>query len=145
MGCLGLQAKLVPPDYWLTAQVLAFPGKVVTSQTVHTYKHVWLCWMVIFQALVECLDILILVKSPIKWRQCPEVTLAVDWDVKHQFKQTNKQTLSRCYRRAANVKRASHTRLGHVTEQIFVKNMRQTRSKRIQRACNARGTYSKRI
>ena len=47
--------------------------------------------------------------------------------------------------RAANVKHASHTRLGHVTEQIFVQNMRQTRSKRIQRACNARGTYSKRI
>ena len=28
-------------------------------------------------------------KSPIKWRLCPDMTLAVDWDVKHQFKQTN--------------------------------------------------------
>ena len=27
-----------------------------------------------------------------KWRQRPDMTLAVDWDVKHQFKQTNKQT-----------------------------------------------------
>ena len=45
--------------------------------------------MVIFIALVGCHDILILGKSPIKWRQCPDMTLAVDWDVKHQFKQTN--------------------------------------------------------
>ena len=25
-------------------------------------------------------------KSPIKWRQRPDMTIAVDWDVKHQFK-----------------------------------------------------------
>ena len=25
-------------------------------------------------------------KSPIKWRQRPDMTFAVDWDVKHQFK-----------------------------------------------------------
>ena len=37
----------------------------------------------IFQALVGCHDILILGKSPIKWRQHPGMTLAVDWDVKH--------------------------------------------------------------
>ena len=43
--------------------------------------------MVIFEALVGCHDILILVKSLIKWRQRPDMTLAVDWDVKHQFKQ----------------------------------------------------------
>ena len=30
-------------------------------------------------------------KSPIKWRQRPDITLAIDWDVKHQFKQTNKR------------------------------------------------------
>ena len=41
--------------------------------------------MVIFQALVGCHDILILGKNPIKWRQCPDLTLAVDWDVMHQF------------------------------------------------------------
>ena len=28
----------------------------------------------------------------IKWRQRHDMALAVDWDVKHQFKQTNKQT-----------------------------------------------------
>ena len=43
----------------------------------------------IFQALVGCHDILILGKSPIKWRLRPDMTLAVDWDVKHLFKQTN--------------------------------------------------------
>ena len=26
-------------------------------------------------------------KSPIKWRQRPDMTTAVDWDVKHKFKQ----------------------------------------------------------
>ena len=42
-----------------------------------------------FEALVGCHDILILGKSPIKWRQRPDMTLAVDWDVKHQLKKTN--------------------------------------------------------
>ena len=31
-------------------------------------------------------------KSPIKWRQGPDMTIAVDWDEKHLFKQTNKAT-----------------------------------------------------
>ena len=46
--------------------------------------------VVIFEALVGYHDILILGKSPIKWRQHPDMTLAVGWDVKHKFKQTNK-------------------------------------------------------
>ena len=46
-----------------------------------------LSWIVIFQALVGCDDILILGKSPVKWRQHPNMTLAVDWDVKHQSRQ----------------------------------------------------------
>ena len=41
-----------------------------------------------FEALF---DVLILGKSPIKWRQRPDMTIAVDWNVKHQFKQTHKQ------------------------------------------------------
>ena len=44
---------------------------------------------VIFEALVECHDIFILGKCPIKWKQCPDMTMAVDWDIKHQFKQTS--------------------------------------------------------
>ena len=61
------------------------------SQTIHTYKPYWLSWVVtrIYEAHFECHDILMLGESPIKWRQCPEMTIAVDWDVKHQFKQTN--------------------------------------------------------
>ena len=47
--------------------------------------------MAIFEALVECHDILIVGKSPIKLRHRPLMTIAVDWEVKHQFKQTNKQ------------------------------------------------------
>ena len=30
--------------------------------------------------------------GPIKWTQRPDMIIAVDWDVKHQFKQTNIQT-----------------------------------------------------
>ena len=43
----------------------------------------------IYEAHFECHDILMLGKSPIKWRQRPDITIAVDWDVKHQFKETN--------------------------------------------------------
>ena len=53
------------------------------SQTIHTYK----LGGYIYEAHFECHDILMLGKSPIKWRQHPDMTIAVDWDVKHQFKQ----------------------------------------------------------
>ena len=32
---------------------------------------------------------LILGKSPIKWRQRSDMIIAIDWDAKHGFKQTN--------------------------------------------------------
>ena len=44
------------------------------------------------EAHFECHDILMLGKSPIKWRQCPDMTTAVDMDIKHQLKQTNHLT-----------------------------------------------------
>ena len=72
---------------------------MVSSQIICTNKPLWLGWMVvIFQALVGCHDILILGKSPIKWRQRPDMTLAVDWDVKHQLKQVwySKYSAIRC-------------------------------------------------
>ena len=72
----------------LNRSSLSLPRKRGSSQTIHTYKPLRLSWMVIFQAFVGCHAILILGKSPIKWRQRPDMTLAVDWDVKHQFKQT---------------------------------------------------------
>ena len=43
---------------------------------------------VIFEALAGCHDKL--GKSPIKWRKRPNIIMAVDWDVEHQFKQTQK-------------------------------------------------------
>ena len=43
----------------------------------------------IYEAHFECQDILMLGKSRIKWRQCPNMTIAVDWDIKHQFKETS--------------------------------------------------------
>ena len=63
------------------------------SQTTHTYtcKPYWVSWMVIFMKRI--LSVMTsLGKRPIKWTQRPDMTIAVDWDVKHQFKQTNKQT-----------------------------------------------------
>ena len=59
------------------------------SQTIHTYKAL-LAYLggYIYEAHFECHDILMLGKSPIKWRQRLDMTIAVDWDVKHQFKQT---------------------------------------------------------
>ena len=48
----------------------------------------WFSWVVIFEALVGCHDILILGKSPIIWRQRPDdMNVAVNWNVKHQFEQ----------------------------------------------------------
>ena len=49
--------------------------------------------MVTFEAMFGCHDILLLGKSLIKWRQHPDMTITVDWGVKHQFKQAN-QSLS---------------------------------------------------
>ena len=43
--------------------------------------------MVIF----ECHGIRMLRKSPIKWRQRPDMTIAVDCDVKNQFKEIIKR------------------------------------------------------
>ena len=34
-------------------------------------------------------DILMLGRSPIKWRQFPNITKDVEWDVNQEFKQTN--------------------------------------------------------
>ena len=49
----------------------------------------------VYEAHFECHDILMVNgKSPIKRMQLPDMTIAVDWDVKHQFKQTNKKFLS---------------------------------------------------
>ena len=41
--------------------------------------------MALQYTLVVCHETLILGKSPIKWRPCPDKTLAVDWDIKHQI------------------------------------------------------------
>ena len=46
--------------------------------------------MVIFKALLGHHDTLILGKSPFKWRQLPKVTIAVNCDIKHQFKQMSR-------------------------------------------------------
>ena len=62
--------------------------------------------MFIFQAFAGCPDILILGKSPIKLKQRPDMTLSVDWDVKHQFKQTNKHVFVRLVYKLYSIKEA---------------------------------------
>ena len=57
-------------------------------------NHPYIClicliWMVIFQTRFGCHDVLILGRSPMNWRQRSDMTIAVDQDVKHQFRQTN--------------------------------------------------------
>ena len=49
----------------------------------------WLSWAVIFEAHFGCHDIPTWSASPIKRSQRPDMTKAVHWDVKHQFKQTH--------------------------------------------------------
>ena len=35
-------------------------------------------------------------KSSVKWRQRFDMIIAVDWDVKHQFKQTKECSMTSC-------------------------------------------------
>ena len=61
------------------------------SQTIYTYILALLVCLggYIYEAHdFECHDILMLGKSPIKWRQRPDMAIAVEWSIKHQFKQT---------------------------------------------------------
>ena len=68
-----------------------------SSQTILTYKHYWLGWLVTFEAHFGCHDILNVGTSPIKWRQRPDMTIAVDCDVKHQFKQIYSSFARMCH------------------------------------------------
>ena len=61
---------------------------MVSSQTIHTYKPLWLIWVVIYEAHFGFHDIPILGKSLIKWSQRSDMTLGVDWDVKRQIIQS---------------------------------------------------------
>ena len=49
MGCLCLQAKLLT-DHLITGEpLMSEPAQEKWfSQTIHTYKPYWLCWVVIF-------------------------------------------------------------------------------------------------
>ena len=60
---------------------------VQAEPSIHTNLIDLVGWLYI-EAPFGCYDILILGTSPINWRQRPDMTIAVDWDAKHQFKQT---------------------------------------------------------
>ena len=43
-------------------------------------------------------------KSPIKWRQRPDMTIAADRDVKHRFKQTNNGNITQDWGRLHRIR-----------------------------------------
>ena len=46
------------------------------------YEQKLFTWVTVYlEACFGCHDIPMLGKSSIKWRQCPNMTIAVDWDV----------------------------------------------------------------
>ena len=48
-----------------------------------------LLWVDIFSSAFECHNFLMLLgRSTTKWKQCPDMTIAVDWDAEPQIKQT---------------------------------------------------------
>ena len=56
----------------------------LVKPSIHTlYMPYWLSLVLIYDAHFERHDIL--GKSHIKWRQRSDMTIAVDWDVKHQL------------------------------------------------------------
>ena len=57
---------------------------------VNLSKHKSLCGLVGWLYLKHFLDVMTSLFSTIKWRQRPDMTLAVDWDVKHQYTETNR-------------------------------------------------------
>ena len=64
----------------------------------------------ILKAHFGCHHVLMFGRSLIKWRQHPDMTIAVDWDVKHQLKETNNYQITRatflilfCQKKAATV------------------------------------------
>ena len=76
---------------WGTCVLLIDTNQAIKNDGICTCmysNYVYVLFGSIFEAHFECHDILMLGKSPIKWRQRPDMTIAVDWDVKHQFKQT---------------------------------------------------------
>ena len=59
---------------------------LITEHALEKEVHFGLVfWLYIFEARFGCHDVLILDNGPLNWRQRPDMTKAVDWDVKHQF------------------------------------------------------------
>ena len=92
MGCLCLQAKLLR---YVTIHLisLSLPRKRGSSQTIHRYISLigLIGWL--YMKHFGCHDVLILGTSPIKWRQRPDMIIAVDWGTKPQLEQTNMYSL----------------------------------------------------
>ena len=78
-------------DYFITAKPV--PPRKKWLKSNHSYiRKAFLVYLdgYFFHANFGCHhDILMLSRSTIKWRQCPDVTIALDWDAKPQLK--NKQ------------------------------------------------------
>ena len=64
---------------------VSLPRKSGSIQTIHSYLSLILAQLggYIYEAHFECHYIIMLGKSPTKWKQRPDMTIAVDWDVNH--------------------------------------------------------------
>ena len=82
LGPKEIDGLLVPPGkaslllLLVNSSGLSLPRKSGSGQTVHTYKPCWFSWVVMFEALFGCHDVLFWGKSPIKWRQRPDMTIS---------------------------------------------------------------------
>ena len=64
-----------PSDYWLTAQVRACPEVVQVEPFIHISLNGLGGWLY----LKHFLDVMISLLG--KWRQRPDITIAIDWNV----------------------------------------------------------------
>ena len=97
LGPKVIDGLLVPPgkayNTLLTDHLRSEPVQVKWFKSDHpyyyyTYGPFWLTWVVIFETQFGCYGVLILSKSSIKWKQRPDMIIAVFCGIKHQFKQT---------------------------------------------------------
>ena len=65
--------KLYNMAHLLASNILQLPKDL-------TIIFIYLAGYIYFRAHFGCYHILILVRSSIKWRQYPDMTIAVDWD-----------------------------------------------------------------
>ena len=82
-------SKLLTICLLVNSLCLSLPRKSgLVKSSIHINLVDLLGCFIFYEAYFECHGIIMLGKSPMKLGQRPDVAIAVNWDVKHQFKQT---------------------------------------------------------